>query len=489
MAELSNTQKVYRGVSSQTLVTIILGVVEIISFSIMSRLLTKEDFGYYAAISAIVAIFACFSDAGIGSAIIQRKDPSKQFINNAFTISLIFGTVVSLTLFAFSGIIAKIVTDESMTLPLKLMSITLLLNCMNSVNISIMYRRLEFFRVGLINLVSLIITTVVAVVLATRGYGYYAIIAKGILYSIITLCLSFAFAHTRYHFALDGKSFKQIFGFSGWLMASGLFRNLAHDIDKLLLTRLLSVASLGAYNRPKDFISQVSNKLTGIFDSALFPVLSNIQDDNTRLKRAFCESLYYINILGVVLTLSFAVNSELLIRVFFGEQWLDLRDITIILSFLMLFNIDGRLADCFLRSLGLTKQQFFFRIIETVVTSIGVVAGALGGDIKGVAIGVVLTNMFLKLAKILYVSYRIDVPFKTAVFEIFSSWKFVVVVAPICVLMFALLPHTVIGSIILLLVFLTLLVLIFLVFPSFVGGHYVEDGYSVVTRYISSIKS
>ena len=72
----SNTSKAVRGMSSQTLVTLILGIVEIVSFSIMSRLLSQSDFGYYAAISAITIVFTSFSETGIGSAIIQRKEIS-----------------------------------------------------------------------------------------------------------------------------------------------------------------------------------------------------------------------------------------------------------------------------------------------------------------------------------------------------------------------------------------------------------------------------
>ena len=85
--------------SSQTLVTIVLGVIEVASFSIMSRLLTQEDFGYYAAITAITAVFASFSETGIGSAIVQQKELTKRFIDNAFTICLLFGTFISLLLF------------------------------------------------------------------------------------------------------------------------------------------------------------------------------------------------------------------------------------------------------------------------------------------------------------------------------------------------------------------------------------------------------
>ena len=482
----SNTQKVIKGISSQTIVTLSLGVVEITSFSIMSRLLSKEDFGYYAAITAIVTIFSCFSDAGIGSAVVQRKDITKRYVDNAFTLSLIFGSVVALSLFMSSRVLARAITDESMTTPLMLMSVTLLLNCLTSVNISLMYRRLQFLRVGIINFVSLVITTIVAVYLAWRGFGYYAIIIKAILTSVLTLLLSFYFAKTRYGIALDKNSFKQIFGFSGWLMASGLFRNLAHDIDKLLMTRLLSVASLGAYNRPKDFINQISSKLNGIFDTALFPVLSGIQDNHEKIVSAYKQSLYFMNIFAMLITLGFSINSELIIRIFFGEQWIGLRNVTIALSFLMLFNIDGRLADCFLRSLAMTKQQFFFRILETIVSLLGVVLGALW-DIIGVAIAVVITNMFLKLLKIVYISYKIEVPINETLRVFIKSWRFTTVLLPVCVVAICVFPKSLIGGFCVLLTYVLMCLYIFLVCPSIVGKEYELKAYQKVRMKITSV--
>lgn len=69
-----------------------------------------------------------------------------------------------------------------------------------------------------------------------------------------------------------------IVNFGGWLTLSVVFRNFANQADKLLMSKFLSVASLGAYNRPKEFIDTISTKLNGIFDTALFPILSGIQD-------------------------------------------------------------------------------------------------------------------------------------------------------------------------------------------------------------------
>lgn len=55
MIQTSNSQKMMKGISSQTIATLTLGVVEMVFFSIMSRLLTKEDFGYRWGIVGVAA--------------------------------------------------------------------------------------------------------------------------------------------------------------------------------------------------------------------------------------------------------------------------------------------------------------------------------------------------------------------------------------------------------------------------------------------------
>lgn len=469
--------------SSQTVVTIILGIVEIVSFSIMSRILSQEDFGYYAAITAITTVFASFSETGIGAAIVQRKELTKQYTDNAFTLSLLFGAFIAFALIILSRPLSSAVLNESMMLPLMLMSITLFCNCLTSVNNSIMQRKLQFLRMGLINLIALVITTIVAVILAVKGLGYYAILAKAILTSIITLVLSYIGAQQKYSLALDRSTFKTIFGFSGWLMASVFFRNFAQQIDKLLMGRLLSVDSLGAYNRPKEFINQISSKVEGIFDTALFPVLSGIQDDNERIKNAYLRSYYYINIFAVVMTLGFVVNAEFIIRLFFGVNWMNLLLTFQILSCVLIFSADGRLADCYLRSLGWTKQQFYFRIVEVILKIIGLIIG-YSWEIIGVAVSFVITTLISIIIKNIYISIRIGISTTDTAKTLFDSWRIVVFMLPILIFALNLLPHTLCGEIAVLVLYMTLLAIAFIALPSIVGERYKNEIYGALIKRI-----
>lgn len=485
MAETNNTQKAIKGMSSQTVVTVVLALVEIVSFSIMSRLLTKEDFGYFAAITAITTIFQAFSETGIGSAIVQHKELTKRYIDNAFTLSLFFACFVSLLLVVLAGPLSRMVLDQSMQIPLMLMSITLFCNCLSSVNISIMHRKLQFIRIGAINLVSLVLTTIIAIVLAIKGFGYYAILAKAVLTSVFTLLLSFFLCRQRYGFALDRNTFKSIFSFSGWLMASAFFRNFAQQVDRLLMGRLFSVTTLGAYNRPKNFIGMASNHFTGVFDFALFPVLSSIQDDKKALERAFKKTIYFMNLLSMLIALVFVFGSELIIRIFFGEEWLSLNTVFIILSIAVIFDADARLSDCFFRSLGLTKQQFFFRVFELVLRVVAIVIGAQW-NIVGVASAILIACIIIVFLKIAYVCSKLDVGIGSVFATFFSSWQFIVFLLPVTIPAFFFLPHTWLGNIILCTIFGMVVVVLFLFLPKLCGRLYYEEAYDKIIGFIKS---
>ena len=479
----SNTQKVLTGISSQTIVTIALGVTEIVSFSFMSRLLSKNDFGYYAAITAIVTVFSSLSNAGIGSAVIQCKELTKRYVDNAFTLSLIFGGGVSLLLCLLSRFLADIIIDVSMTVPLMLMSFTLLLNNLSSINISIMLRNLDFFKVGFINLSALILTSIIAIFLAWKGFGYYAIICRAVLLSTFTCLLSWIYCKRKYKLRYDRKTYIQILNFSGWLMASGVFRNFSQQVDKLLLGRLLSVSSLGMYNRPKEFILQVSSKLNGIFDQALFPVLSSLQDEKEKLKAAFDNALYLMNVFSLLLTLFFFINSKLIIAFFFGKEWIQLTSLLQIMSLVFLFNTNGRLADCYLRSLGKTKQQFYFRIAETITSIISVVL-CYKWNIIGVALGFVLSNSIIKLSKILYTSHLLFIsPVKT-IRQIINSWTYIILYIPFFIVIYFFFYDTWTFNVLLLFSFLIISFIFFIYLPSLIGKRYKYQVHSKVVNYL-----
>lgn len=483
MSEQSNTNKILKGVSTQTLITILMGIIEIVGFSVMSRLLTQKDFGYYAAVTAVSSVFAAFSDAGIGSAIVQRKVIDQKYLDNAFTLCLLFGLFGSLLLLIFSGPAAQYVADESMQVPLMLVAITLLTGTLSSISFSIMHRKLQFLRMGVIRISALIFTTIVSIILALKGFGYYAIIAKVILYSIITLIISYLAAHTRYHLSFDLKVYKEIFGFGGWLMASSFFRKIAEQIDRLMMSNLFSVSILGMYSRPKEFINSMTGKVCDVFDSSLFPVLSSIQDNNEQIIKSYQSTLYYLNIVGLMITLVFLFNSELIIRIFLGAEWMNVNSLFIILSMSGVCMVNGSLGDIFLRSLAFTKQQFFLRILQAVLSIILILVVAHWGVLV-VSIAYLLAYCVIVFIKMAYISKKINYHLENAILVIVKSYQVLLAYVPTYLICFYFLPNTAGGNIIKLFIFCFITIGVFIVFPDVVGKKYKREMHNKVTMIV-----
>lgn len=482
----SNTHKTVKGLSSQAIITIVLGILEIVSFSIMSRLLTKEDFGLFAVVSAIVSVFSSISESGLGASLVQRKVLNKRFIDNVFTLSLIMGLLLSVLLVLLSGFLSAAVLGEGLRLALILMSISLFMNSLSSVNLSLLQRDYRFITIGSIQIIALVISTLVAVTLALKTYGFYSIIAKVILTPTIIYVISFFCVKRKFSLKLDKANFKDILNFSGWFMGSRLLRNLSKQLDKLLMPKLIGIETLGAYSRPKEFLDQISTKINGIFDTALFPVLSSIQDDNMRLRASLSKSLYFLNLFSTFISLAFIFNSRLIIRIFFGQNWLDLVPVFIILAIAVVFNADGRLADCYFRSLGRTKQQFYFRIGELLSKFFGVIIGMHWGLI-GIAIGVVISESMLKIAKILYIAIILDIR-NIEVFRWFVfSWRPLLFILPICVPTFFLIPESAVGDIILSIIFVITTAIPLFFIPSVIGGKYETELYPKILMQLSKL--
>ena len=481
----SNTTKVVKGLSTQTIITVTLGVLEIVSFSIMSRLLTNQDFGYYAAILAIVTVFQSFAESGVGSAIIQRKELNQHYIDSSFSMNLIIGIIVSSALFLSAGIVAGAVADRTMTVPLRIISITLLCNCLTSVNISLLQRDLHFLKIGIIHITSLTVTTIVAIILAAKGFGYYAILTKGVLTSVLTLFLSFFVVKQKYRFTFDMSTYKQIFGFGGWLTAASIFRNIASQVDRLLMSSLFSVQTLGLYTRPKEFVNTIAGKCNTIFDTVLFPVLSSLQDNPDSLQRSYRKSCYSLNLFAMILAIMLFCNSELLIRIFFGEKWMNVNTLFRVFSFYPVLLINGRMGDIFLRSLALTKQQFFFRVGQLVFAVVFILIGHYWG-VVAVAISVITSYACITAIKISYVTNKMKLPPKMVIETMIESYRFVLYIIPVYVVCHLFLPNTWPGNIIQAIVVTSIMALLFIVYPNLVGKQYKEVGYSLIINIVKS---
>lgn len=464
--------------------TIATGVLGIVYFAVMSRLLSKTDFGYFAALTGVMTVISSIADAGLGAAIIQKKDADKNFISTAFTMSFILGVNCFLIVFLGAPLLARLVADDYLTAPIRVMSVTLLFNSFTSVANAQLYRKLQFKRIGTISFVSNIFNTALSVALAIKGFGLYAMIAYVVFGPLLTMALLYTTSAKVPRLHIQKDYVKGIFSFGGWLTLSVICNKVATYIDRLFLPKMTSVETLGAYTRPASFTSNLTGALTDIMDKVLFPMLSDIQDNRQAAINVFYRAVELLNAFSAVFGCVLFFNADLIIRIFFGTEWLELVPVMQVVSITSVFFIDTQLVDCFFRSLNFVKTGFFIRLFAMFWILFCLYWGAKFG-VMGIAVSLAVANVSVIILKMLVLSRKIGADWREMFKKWIVAWKSAIIPFTVGALFLILMPNpTLVASIIFACVFAIMLLVEFLFLPNIVGQEYIKTIYPIISRKV-----
>lgn len=480
----TKTETFLKGVSITTVFTIASGILGVVYFAVMSRLLTKADFGYFAALTGIMTVVGAIADAGLGAAIIQKKDADKPFVSTVFTMSLGLGLFCFLIVFVLAPVLARLVADDYIITPLRIMSVTLVFHSFTSVAKAQLYRALKFKRIGTIGFISNVVNTSLSVILALKGLGLYAMISYVTFGPILTTLMLYTSSVKVPRIGIQRSYVKGIFSFGGWLTLSVICNKIATYIDRLVLPKMTSVETLGAYTRPASFTSNLTGALTDIMDKVLFPMLSDIQDNRQAAINIFYRATELLNSFSAILGCILFFNADLIIRIFFGTEWLELVPVMRVVSLTSVFFIDTQLVDCFFRSLNFVKTGFFIRLFALFWNLFCIYWGAKYG-VMGIAISLASANISVIILKMVVLCKKLGGSKRIMFAKWILSWKVAILPMIIGIAYLLLLPKTtVLMDIIFAVVFGMVILAEFIYKPSIVGEEYKNAIYPVIKKIL-----
>ena len=218
-------------------------------------------------------------------------------------------------------------------------------------------------------------------------------------------------------------------------------------------------------------------------DTVIFPHLSEVHDENEKLKKSFLLAIYLFGVLGLALSFMFIINSKLLIFIFFGEEWLHVDILFKLLSIYPVFLFWGRMGDIFLRSMGLTKNQFYLRISQLVLSVVAVIVSYRKG-VEWVAVTIIISYVIVMIIKTLFIANKIYVNHKMVFLTAIRTFKMSIIYVPMITISILFLPDTFTGCLIQLGIYIISTILMFLVFPRCIGNEY----NNIITPFIIDLK-
>jgi len=247
--------------------------------------LTPTDLGLVALAAGVMLFFENLRDAGLQEALLREENLTAELLN-ATTWFLFFGGCFwVLILLLCAPWVAVLLKAPALKEILYVLAILLPLEGLNRLPIALLMREFAYRKLFFYQIIPLLVSVTIALLLARKGWRYWALIYASIVAAIIRTLLLFS-VH-RPGFKSDWKSFKRLilFGFHivwqfflGWLNVNALRFMISHFLGVFTLGLLSFALSIGW--RPFTFLSFPLLKMA-------LPCFAKFRNDWKALKQAY----------------------------------------------------------------------------------------------------------------------------------------------------------------------------------------------------------
>lgn len=365
---------------------------------LLARLLTPADFGTVALVFIVIGIANKLAFLGVGPALVQRKTLTPDYVQTAWTLSVIGGVVACAVVALCAPLFARVMGDESATSVFVAISPMLILVGVNTCSMNLLRREMKFRQLMVVDLLSFGLGyCLVAVPTALIGWGVWALVAAQLSQNLVACIVAFAYEPHPVGLRIRRGAAREIANFGGGVTASGLANYVALNGDYFVIGRTLGTSALGLYTRAYHLMNLPLMYVGQILSQVLMPAYSRAQGDRQRIVRGYLTSLYLVFTIAAPMMMFVLVAAPYLIRALYGSQWEDSILPLQVFAIFGAFRATSILGVAVAQALGVPWREFRRQILYAVL----VVAGALIGSrwgIVGVALGTSLAIMAMYAA-------------------------------------------------------------------------------------------
>ncbi len=362
---------------------------------VLARLLTPDDYGLAALVLVFSSLIYIFSDLSLGAALVQRKTITERDRSTVFWVSVAAGAVCTVTGIAVSGLVADFYREPAVQPLFIAVSFSFLIVSLGVTQEALLTRAMSFRALELRQMAAALIGATVAIVIAARGGGAWAIIVQQLVVVGVATTLIWFVSAWRPHMLFSTESVRDLGTFGGNVFGTRMVYYLNRNADNLLIGRFLGPAALGAYSLAYNVILLPFSQVAGPLEQLLYPAFSRMQDETARLREAFLRVNRLVCTINTPLLLGVAVLADQFVPVVLGDQWHSAIPVIQILAVVGVAQSVQALNGSVLQARDRTDWLLRYSLVFTGVTVAAFVAGVPFG-IVGVAVSLAIASCFLE---------------------------------------------------------------------------------------------
>lgn len=373
-------QKVFSGTLWLMGVSFAQQILQFVVQIVLARLLVPNDYGTAALVMTIGSFAVVLSSAGIGAAIVQRKEMPRSILDAAAVITGALAIVLSSILFFSAPLVSRLLGVGALSLLLKIVSVDIFLKVMLSLYDSIMLREMMYKSLALRSFIGLLVQSTVSIVLAFLAAGPMSLVIGYVSGSFSQLVL--CYLATRYfpRSLGDISAVGGVFKFGAWVLAGKVSNQLAITIDQMIVARLLNVATLGLYNVARTLTGIVPNMFLHIVGRMTLPVFSRHQDDMKWIEENYWRGIRLNLMVVLPICVLVGVFSYQILSLLYGSKWLAAAPVMRVCAIIVaVFAIDSGYSATVYQAVGKPQYGMILLLLSLPVLPLFVYLGSHWG--------------------------------------------------------------------------------------------------------------
>ena len=296
-------------------------VINIGSTLIIARLLSPEEIGVYSVGMAFVAVAHTLRDFGIGNYLIQEKELTQDRIRTAAGITLLLAWSLALILALGSGWIADFYNKPETRSVMLILSLSFVIIPFSSPTLALLRRNMSFKALYQIRIISAIVHSTVAVVLAWQGYSF-ASLAWASLAGVSTTAVIAAFHRPGQRIIWPSfVEWRRVASFGSKSSIEALITEVGQNAVDIIAGRMLGFTAVGIFSRAKGLVSMFEREFTNAVIQVAFPAFASGHRAGLDLKDPYLKAIGTLTVFAWPFYAFLALMAYPIIRIMFGDQW------------------------------------------------------------------------------------------------------------------------------------------------------------------------
>ena len=391
---------------------------------VLAKLLFPSEFGLVGMATVFTGFVQILNDLGVGSALVQRKDEHlrNEHYHTAFWTGVIWSILLFLIMsFGVGPLAAMFYNKPILTTIIPVLSIGILVSPVNLVHKAQLTKQMKFKKLAFIDNVSNIVVGVIALIMALKGAGVWALVFNSVGNVFFAMPLFFKATGWKPAFIMDKQAFKEVFGFGVYTTGSNILNYLYNNIDYLLIGKLLGATSLGIYTLAFVLTDTFRGRLMAVINNVMYPIYGKNQNDIVSLKKYYLKVVLFNCLFVFPVMIFFVVEGNHFIISVFGAKWQQTVAPLQILSVSVMFHLLVSGNTSLLRGLGRPGLEMKQQIFKALVFLPSLALGIYFYGIIGAAWAVLLNKIVVVL--VAQYSFNYLIPIKISIVEFFIALR------------------------------------------------------------------